>query len=91
MHKKSPSEGIGERLGLLEQHEPGIRGLLKRVLSETSRKQVAADDVLDAAVAFVTSEAQIMPNAYRHVPSAVVDGLDPSVDSSVSFGGAYAR
>lgn len=56
-HKKSKSAGREERLAVLESHEPDVEGLLRRVLSETSRRDVESDDVLDAAVACVTSGA----------------------------------
>jgi len=58
-HKKSTMEGRAERIELLARYEPDAERLLSRVLAETLRKDVAADDVLDAVVAFVTSEARV--------------------------------
>jgi predicted RNase H-like nuclease len=58
VHRKSTREGHEERLKVLEQVEPKIRSFTKFVLEHTFRKHVAADDVLDAAVAFVTAEAK---------------------------------
>lgn len=59
VHKKSTVAGIEERLQVLEPFEPSIRFVLRRLLAETQRKAVAADDLLDAAVAFVTAEARV--------------------------------
>jgi predicted RNase H-like nuclease len=56
-HSKTTVEGRQERLRVLAQYEPGVSALLDDVLSKTLRKYVQADDVLDAAVAFVTAEA----------------------------------
>lgn len=57
-HRKSTREGHEERLRILEQVEPAIRSFTAFVLRHTRRKDVAPDDVLDAAVAFVTAEAR---------------------------------
>jgi predicted RNase H-like nuclease len=56
-HNKTTVEGREERLRVLQQYESGVSALLDDVLSKTLRKKVQADDVLDAAVAFVTAEA----------------------------------
>jgi len=56
-YKKSTHEGREERLCVLRRYEPCISAFLSRVLSETLRKHLQADDVLDATVAFITSEA----------------------------------
>lgn len=56
-HSKTTPEGRAERLRILQSYEPDISALLGQVLSQTLRKEVEADDVLDAAVAFVTAEA----------------------------------
>ena len=57
-HKKKTEEGLEERLAVLRHHEPCIASFLDYVLGDTLRKEVQADDVLDATVAFVTSEAR---------------------------------
>ena len=56
-YRKTIFEGRQERLQVLQQFEPGIQALLDDALSKTLRRQVQADDVLDASVAFVTAEA----------------------------------
>jgi predicted RNase H-like nuclease len=56
-HSKTTLEGREERLRILRRYEPRISLLLSDALSKTLRKDVQADDVLDAAVAFVTAEA----------------------------------
>ncbi len=58
VHRKSTHQGHEERLMVLEKIEPNIRSFTQFVLNRTLRKDVAADDVLDAAVAFVTAEAR---------------------------------
>lgn len=57
-HSKTTVEGHVERLHVLQCYEPRVSLLLSDVLSKTMRKDVLADDVLDAAVAFVTAEAR---------------------------------
>jgi predicted RNase H-like nuclease len=57
-HSKATADGRRERLDVLQRYEPGIPALLEDVLSKTFRKHVQVDDVLDAAVAFVTAEAR---------------------------------
>jgi predicted RNase H-like nuclease len=57
-HKKSTAEGIQERLRVLSRYDRGISLLLSKTLEETFREAVKADDLLDAAVSFVTSEAR---------------------------------
>ena len=56
-HSKKGREGREERLRVLERHEPNARAFLDEVLKNTRRKDVAADDVLDALVALITAEA----------------------------------
>lgn len=58
-HSKTTSQGRAERLSVLQSYDPGISLLMSNVLSNTMRKDVQADDVLDAAVAFVTAEARV--------------------------------
>lgn len=57
-HSKTTVNGREERLRLLRSYEPLVPAFLNNVLSTNSRKDVQADDVLDAAVAFITSEAR---------------------------------
>lgn len=57
-HRKTRQEARAERLASLTSLEPGMHELLERVLRETSRKVVEADDVLDAAVAMSTDFPQ---------------------------------
>ena len=72
-HSKKTAGSRAERVKVLAEFEPGISVLLDEVLSNTLRKDLQVDDVLDAAVAFVTAEA-------RH-------GVLSSVDRSPSHGG----
>jgi predicted RNase H-like nuclease len=56
-HRKSKPEGVRERLATLSIWQPEANVLLQRVLRETRRRDVQADDVLDALVAHVTGRA----------------------------------
>ena len=56
-HRKSKPEGVRERLATLSIWQPEANVLLQRVLRETRRQDVQADDVLDALVAHVTGRA----------------------------------
>jgi len=56
-HRKSKPEGVRERLATLSVWQPEANDLLQRVLRETRRQDVGADDVLDALVAHVTGRA----------------------------------
>ena len=58
-YSKKTGEGRAERLSLLQLHEPGTAALLDDVISHSLRRDVQADDVLDACVAFVTAEARV--------------------------------
>lgn len=55
-YRKTSVEGRNERLHILQKYEHGVASLLDDALSKTLRKQVQADDILDASVAFVTAE-----------------------------------
>jgi predicted RNase H-like nuclease len=57
-YSKKKAQGRAERMSVLQRYEPGISLLMRDVLSRTLRKDVQSDDVLDAAVAFVTAEAR---------------------------------
>jgi len=57
-HSKTTVEGRVERLRVLQCYEPSVEVFLREVLSKTLRKDVQADDVLDATAAFVTAEAR---------------------------------
>jgi predicted RNase H-like nuclease len=54
---KGTKAGVQERVDLLTKYEPGTSALLKAVLSEKPRRDVLADDVLDALVGYVTARA----------------------------------
>jgi len=56
-YRKSKPEGVRERLATLSVWQPEANDLLQRVLRETRRLDVQADDVLDALVAHVTGRA----------------------------------
>lgn len=56
-HSKATVAGQEERSQVLRQYELDIHSLLNNVLSNTIRRHVKEDDVIDAAVAFVTAEA----------------------------------
>ncbi len=49
-YNKTTLEGQRERLRVLRRYLPTVRGFLNRVLRETLRRDVQADDVLDALV-----------------------------------------
>ena len=55
-HGKSTAAGQKERRDLLDDHEPSSTAFVQRVLSETRRKDVQPDDVLDALMALITAE-----------------------------------
>lgn len=55
-HKKSTAAGRNERLAVLAQHESSCSAFLCRLLSETRRRDVQADDVLDALAVLLTAE-----------------------------------
>jgi predicted RNase H-like nuclease len=57
-YQKTSVEGRKERFSILQQYDPDMTALLSDALSRTLRKQVQADDILDASVAFVTAEAR---------------------------------
>jgi predicted RNase H-like nuclease len=54
---KGSQDGQAERLAVLQGVEPAMPDFLNRVLRETPRKDVKADDVVDALVALVAAEA----------------------------------
>jgi predicted RNase H-like nuclease len=64
-HAKSTKEGQSERMTVLSRHEPRSQALLDTVLREQRRKDVQADDVLDALVGFITAAAA--PEAIQRV------------------------
>jgi predicted RNase H-like nuclease len=74
--RKSKPDGIRERLATLLVWQPEADTLLQRVLRETRRLDVQADDVLDALVALVTGCA-VAGKLQRlvGVPSADDQGL----------------
>lgn len=47
---KKTSEGFNERSEVLSTHNPGLLHLIEQIMGETLRKDVAKDDILDAAV-----------------------------------------
>jgi predicted RNase H-like nuclease len=71
-HAKKTAAGIDERLRLIRRYAPDVDRLLHGVSSQHARKDVCADDVLDATVAFLTALA----------PEAAVRRLlgEPGVD-----------
>jgi predicted RNase H-like nuclease len=54
-HGKHTAEGRQQRVGLLASHELDTPAFVTRVLAETHRFEVGADDVLDALAAYVTA------------------------------------
>lgn len=52
-HPKRTRAGIDERIHVLSKHEPGSRALLASALAHERRKDLKADDLLDALVGFV--------------------------------------
>ena len=65
--KKRSQEGFEERLAVLNRFLPDVGKLIETVMSETLRKQVARDDVVDALVGAVTAsrvdKLQTLPEA----------------------------
>lgn len=57
-YAKRTKAGAAERLTVLTTHEPRTRALLERLLREHRRKDVQADDLLDALVGYVTARAE---------------------------------
>jgi predicted RNase H-like nuclease len=75
-HNKRQKEGLRERLAVLAEFEPNAMRFLDFVLAEEPRRNVSADDVLDALVAFVTSSASNSQLAsVRGVPGSDERGL----------------
>ncbi len=65
-NRKKETEGIRERVGVLERHEPRTRDILSAGL-EASRAAAAADDILDALAAAVTARLGY-PDSLQTVP-----------------------
>ncbi len=57
-HRKSTQAGRNERLDVLMRYEKDAGDLLDRALAEIRRKDVRADDIVDALEAFVTAETR---------------------------------
>ena len=57
-HRKATRAGRKERLAVLRKYGADVSDLLERALTETRRKDVRADDIVDALAAFVTAEAR---------------------------------
>jgi predicted RNase H-like nuclease len=75
-HNKKHKEGLRERLAVLAAFEPDATRFLDFVLVEEPRRNVSADDVLDALAAFVTSSASNSQLAsLRDVPASDERGL----------------
>lgn len=55
--QQEDSRGLAERAGVLRRYEPTIELFLRELLAQTKRKDIQADDTLDAAAAFITAEA----------------------------------
>ena len=53
-YNKKKSEGFEERLGLLRKYAPNIGKVVDEILTTYKRKEVAKDDIHDAAVGAVT-------------------------------------
>jgi predicted RNase H-like nuclease len=56
-HRKKTVAGMSERLTILTRYEPEAAAFVTRALAETRRRDLVADDVIDAIVAFITAEA----------------------------------
>jgi predicted RNase H-like nuclease len=56
-HGKKTAAGRKERLAVLMRYEPEAVALVERALAETLRRDLMADDVIDATVSFITAEA----------------------------------
>ena len=75
-HNKKTKEGSRERLELLTRSETGAEELLAQVMENEMRKTVAADDVLDAIVAYVVSREPLVTLRVVHgEPLADQEGL----------------
>jgi predicted RNase H-like nuclease len=53
-YNKKKSEGFEERLAVLRKYAPNIGEIVKEILQTYKRKEVAKDDILDAAVGAIT-------------------------------------
>jgi predicted RNase H-like nuclease len=53
-HNKKSSEGFDERLALLRKYAPNIDEVVAEILQTYKRKEVAKDDILDAAAGAIT-------------------------------------
>lgn len=56
-HRKSSGAGVRERVEVLTRYEPRTEALLETALDEQLRRDLKADDVLDALVGFVVARA----------------------------------
>jgi predicted RNase H-like nuclease len=54
-HNKKTPGGFAERLALIAEYLPDARRRIDAALAHFPRKQVAADDILDCAVAVITA------------------------------------
>ena len=57
-HSKKTKAGREERIAVIGRLEPGVAGLLDQVSEDYLRRDVEADDILDATIAFITAEAR---------------------------------
>ena len=56
LSKKSTSDGLEERLRILEKFEPESRMIYKHILDSTQRKHVKPDDIMDALALCITNK-----------------------------------
>jgi predicted RNase H-like nuclease len=75
-HNKRTMEGINERAALLKEFESQTERFLAHILDRELRRNVRADDILDALVAFVTSCAsKSQLRSLRGLPASDEKGL----------------
>lgn len=88
-HAKRTREGMAERIGLVATYEPRTQHLLDVALREQRRRDLQADDLLDALVGFVVARA--MPDGIASLvgdPAVDERGLPIEMVFRVASGGA---
>lgn len=70
---KKTKEGIQDRLRLITNHFPALESLYTTVLEQTRRKDILADDIVDAmSLATAALLKQQAPQSWRQFPNPVV-------------------
>lgn len=80
--KKKSSEGIEERLRLLEQQIKGAREIYERALAKYPRKVLARDDIVDAMICLCTANA---PYSERGTLPETIDKDSKGIEMAMHF------